>query len=160
MKTSKLFAALLAILGFQVQSCTKEDDGNNGGSSEEYGCPYTTFSTNGTVQDENGNKIEGAEVNVNINVIIERQDSTGTTRNDTIDHLSNSSFSNKKGNYEVAIGGNPYQATLNYEVITNKDGYEPDTVRKEVQSKDLEQVKEGKWGTTIKNKIDIVLKKK
>lgn len=160
MKTSKLFAALLAILGFQVQSCTKEDDGNNGGGSEEYGCPYTTFRTNGTVQDENGNKIEGAEVNVNINVIIERQDSTGTTRNDTIDHLSNSSFSNKKGNYEVAIGGNPYQATLNYEVITNNDGYEPDTVRKEVQSKDLEQVKEGKWGTTIKNKIDIVLKKK
>lgn len=160
MKTSKLFAALLAILGFQVQSCTKEDDGNNGGSSEEYGCPYTTFRTNGTVQDENGNKIEGAKVNVNINVIIEKQDSIGTHK-DTIINFSDSSFSNKRGNYEVATRGDRgYYDNYNYEVITNKDGYEPDTIRKDVQTKDLEQEKEGRWGTSIKNKIDIVLKKK
>ena len=160
MKTSKLFAALLAILGFQVQSCTKEEDGNGGGSSEEYGCPYTIFRTNGTVQDENGNKIEGAKVNVNINVIIEKQDSIGTHK-DTIINFSDSSLSNKRGIYEVATRGDRgYYANYNYEVITNKDGYEPDTIRKDVQTKDLEQKKEGRWGTSIKNKIDIVLKKK
>ena len=154
MKTSKLFTAFLAILGFQTQSCTEVEE-----APDEYGCPYTTFKTNGTVQDENGNKIKGAEVNVNINVIIEKEDSTGATHNDTIGHFNKASVSDKKGNYEVAMRGDGY-GKFYYEVITNKDGYEPDTIRKEVQSKDLEHLKEGTWGTILKNKIDIVLKKK
>lgn len=155
MNTSKLFAAFLTVLGFHTQSCTKIEE-----APDEYGCPYTIFKTNGTVQDENGNKIEGAKVNVNINIIVERQDSTGITRNDTVDHFSDSSISDKKGIYEVNARGNIYNTTFNYEVITDKDGYEPDTIRKDVQTKDLEQEKEGRWGTSIKNKIDIVLKKK
>ena len=70
-------------------------------------------------------------------------------------------YYNKRGNYEVATRGDRgYYDNYNYEVITNKDGYEPDTISKDVQTKDLEQEKEGRWGTSIKNKIDIVLKKK
>ena len=53
MKATKLIGGLLAILGFQMQSC-------------EYGCPYTTYKTQGTVVDEKGDKIKGAEVKLKI----------------------------------------------------------------------------------------------
>ena len=64
MKSSKILAGILAMLGFQMQSCVGTD---------EYGCPYTTYKTNGTVKDENGNKVQGAEVSVKADVIVEKE---------------------------------------------------------------------------------------
>lgn len=148
MKKSGLFAALLAMLGLQMQSC-------------EYGCPYTTFKTNGTVQDENGDNIKDAKVSVKIDIITDKLD-PAERHPDTIKCGKQTVFTNRKGHYETThkdIDDVDFKK-VNYEVITDKDGYEPDTIRKEVQSKDLEHLKEGTWGTILKNKIDIVLKKK
>lgn len=149
MKLTKLLTWLLTILGFQMLSCTGED---------EYGCPYTTYKTSGTVEDENGNKIQGAEVNVKIDAIIEKRDSSGTY-NDTINRTVQTTFSDKKGHYETNHGDlNGYNA-LSYEVITKKDGYEPDTIRKEVNRSDFRFKRSGDWETIASHEINIVLKK-
>lgn len=148
MKVTKLIGGLLAILGFQMQSC-------------EYGCPYTTYKTHGTVVDEKGDKIKGAEVKVKIE-----------SRPDSISYLSidkphpvtstKTAVSDRKGKYETThkdlddIGN----VKLNYEVITNKDGYQPDTIRKEVKKTDFKYRDEDTWETIATQEINIVLNKK
>ena len=147
MKRSGLFAALLAMLGLQMQSC-------------EYGCPYTTFKTNGTVQDENGNNIKDAKVSVEIDIITENQSSTG--KHPDIKCDKKTVFTDKKGHYETThkdIDDVDFK-TVNYEVITNKDGYNPDTIRKEVNKSELRFKDGDTWETIVFHKINIVLKKK
>lgn len=147
MKSSKILAAVLAVLGFQMQSC-------------EYGCPYTTYKTHGTVMDENGNKIKGAEVKVKIE---SRPDSLHLSIDKTHPVISTkTAMSDRKGKYETThkdlddIGN----VKLNYEVITNKDGYQPDTIRKEVKKTDFKYRDEDTWETIATHEINIVLKKK
>ncbi len=147
MKATKLIGGLLAILGFQMQSC-------------EYGCPYTTYKTHGTVVDEKGDKIKGAEVKVKI-------ESHPDTLHLSIDKShpvisTKTAVSDRKGKYETThkdlddIGN----VKLNYEVITNKDGYQPDTIRKEVKKTDFKYRDEDTWETIATQEINIVLKKK
>lgn len=147
MKATKLIGGLLAILGFQMQSC-------------EYGCPYTTYKTHGTVVDEKGDKIKGAEVKVKI-------ESHPDTLHLSIDKShpvisTKTAVSDRKGKYETThkdlddIGN----VKLNYEVITNKDGYQPDTIRKEVKKTDFKYRDEDTWETIATHEINIVLKKK
>lgn len=147
MKATKLIGGLLAILGFQMQSC-------------EYGCPYTTYKTHGTVVDEKGDKIKGAEVKVKI-------ESHPDTLHLSIDKShpvisTKTAVSDRKGKYETThkdlddIGN----VKLNYEVITNKDGYQPDTIRKEVNKTDFKYRDEDTWETIATHEINIVLKKK
>ncbi|MEE1084413.1 MAG: radical SAM-associated putative lipoprotein [Paludibacteraceae bacterium] len=148
MKKSGLFAALLAMLGLQLQSC-------------EYGCPYTTFKTDGNVQDEKGDNIKDAKVSVKIDIITENQDPTGR-RPDTIKCGKQTVFTNRKGHYETThkdIDDVDFK-TVNYEVITNKDGYEPDTIRKEVNKSEIRFKDGDTWETIVSHKINIVLKKK
>ena len=147
MKSSKILAAVLAVLGFQMQSC-------------EYGCPYTTYKTHGTVMDENGNKIKGAEVKVKIE---SRPDSLHLSIDKTHPVISTkTAMSDRKGKYETThkdlddIGN----VKLNYEVITNKDGYQPDTIHKEAKMEDLKYRDEGAWETIATHEINIVLKKR
>ena len=146
MKASKFLYWLLAILGFQMQSCAEEVE-----TREEYGCPhirFKEFKTNGIVQDKNGNKIQNAEVNLKINAIIESSDSISTS-NDTFNIPVQTTVSDKNGFYEIVhnVKGDKYD----YEIITNKEGYESDTIRKEVKSEK---------GGDENIKIDITLKKK
>ena len=147
MKSSKILAAVLAVLGFQMQSC-------------EYGCPYTTYKTQGTVVDEKGDKIKGAEVKVKI-------ESHPDTLHLSIDKThpvisTKTAMSDRKGKYETThkdlddIGN----VKLNYEVITNKDGYQPDTIRKEVKKTDFKYRDEDTWETIATHEINIVLKKR
>lgn len=157
MKTTKILTWLLAILGFQMQSCTEEEKEGR----EEYGCPYTTYKTHGTVKDENGNKIQDAKVSVKIDAVVETTDSIGV-QSDTIWHSKESVMSDKRGNYETRRSGeylNNY-AIYHYEVITDKDGYATDTIRKAVEGKDLKLEDGGKWESVIRQEINIVLKKK
>lgn len=156
MKTTKILTWLLAILGFQMQSCTEEEV-----APDEYGCPYTTYKTHGTVKDENGNKIQDAKVSVKIDAVVETTDSIGV-QSDTIWHSKESVMSDKRGNYETRRSGeylNNY-AIYHYEVITDKDGYAPDTIRKAVEGKNLKLEDGGKWESVIRQEINIVLKKK
>ena len=88
MKSSKILARILAMLGFQMQSCVGTD---------EYGCPYTTYKTNGTVKDENGNKVQGAEVSVKVDVIAEKKNHYGEKSKDTIPQPTQTVYTNKKG---------------------------------------------------------------
>lgn len=154
MRKSNLIAGLLAILGFQAQSCVGTD---------EYGCPYTTYKTNGTVKDEKGNKVQGAEISVKADVIVEKESIYGEKSKDTISQPIQTVYSNKKGEYEVSHGdlldgfGNK---SINYEVITNKDGYEPDTIRKEANKSDFKYKHVGDWENVATQEIDITLKKK
>jgi putative lipoprotein (rSAM/lipoprotein system) len=147
MKSSKILAAVLAVLGFQMQSC-------------EYGCPYTTYKTQGTVVDEKGDKIKGAEVKVKIE---SRPDSLHLSIDKTHPVISTkTAMSDRKGKYETThkdlddIGN----VKLNYEVITNKDGYQPDTIRKEVKKTDFKYRDEDTWETIATHEINIVLKKR
>ena len=78
-----------------MQSCVGTD---------EYGCPYTTYKTNGTVKDENGNKVQGAEVSVKADVIVEKENIYGEKFKDTISQPIQTVYSNKKGVYEVSHG--------------------------------------------------------
>lgn len=147
MKKSGLFAALLAMLGLQMQSC-------------EYGCPYTTFKTNGTVQDENGNNIKDAKVSVKIDIITEDHDPAGS-RPDTIKCNRQIVTTDRKGYYETThkdIDDIDFK-TVNYEVITNKDGYKPDTIREEVNKSEIRFKDGDTWETIASHKINIVLKK-
>ena len=149
MNKSKLYVWVLAILGFQMQSCI--DD-----STEEYGCPYTRFRTNGIVQDENGNKIQGAEVNVKIESIASTPDRNEEKANGTV-------ISDKNGNYIIEGGGCDgisHYEKLQYEVITKKDGYKPDTILKEIKKEELKFKKDDTWEKSTEQKIDITLKKK
>ena len=156
MKTTKILTWLLAILGFQMQSCTEEEDGR-----EEYGCPYTTYKTHGTVKDENGNKIQDAKVSVKIDTVVETTDSIGV-QSDTIWHSIESVMSDKRGNYETRRSGVHLNgdAIYHYVVITDKNGYLPDTIRKEVKGMDLKFEKGGDWETIAKNEINVTLKRK
>ncbi|MEE1084414.1 MAG: radical SAM-associated putative lipoprotein [Paludibacteraceae bacterium] len=153
MKLTKLLSWLLAILGFQMLSCTGTD---------EYGCPYTTYKTSGTVKDENGNKIQDAKVNVKIDVITEKQDYMGGLYGDTISQDPQTAFTDKKGHYETSHRDldNYNYKKLKYEVITNKDGYKPDTIREDVNKSDFRFKDTGEWETTATHEINIVLKKK
>ncbi len=147
MKKSGLFAALLAMLGLQMQSC-------------EYGCPYTTFKTNGTVQDENGNDIKDAKVSVKIDIITDKLD-PAERHPDTIKCGKQTVFTNRKGHYETThkdIDDVDFKK-VNYEVITDKDGYEPDTIRKEVNKSEIRFKDGDTWETIASHKINIVLKK-
>ena len=155
MKATKLFAWILAILGFQMQSCTEEEEGR-----EEYGCPYTTYKTHGFVQDENGNKIQDAKVNVKIDAVVETTDSIGV-HSDTIWHAKESVISSRRGNYETrrSVEHLNSDATYHYEVVTNKAGYAPDTIRKEVKGKDLKFERGGDWETIATNEINVTLKR-
>ena len=153
MNLTKLLSWLLAILGFQMLSCTGED---------EYGCPYTTYKTSGTVKDESGNNLQGAKVNVKIDVITERQDYMGGQHGDSICLDPQTASTDKKGHYETShrdLDNHKYKK-LKYEVITNKDGYTPDTIRKEVNKSDFRFKSSGDWETTATHEINIVLKKK
>lgn len=147
MKSTKLYIGLLAVLGFQMQSCRYE--------TEEYGCPHTTFKTTGTVKDENGNKIEGAEVSVRIESI-----ESDPTRNE--EKANRTAISDKNGNYQVEDGrcdGISHYEKLQYEVITKKDGYKPDTIIKEVRKEDLKFKKVDSWDKSTTQEINVVLKK-
>ncbi len=150
MKSYKILAGILAVLGFQAQSCVGTD---------EYGCPYTTYKTHGTVQDEKGNKIKGAEVNVKIDVIVEKQDLAEKYK-DTINLPIRSAVSDKKGRYETTHGDFDRYESLNYEVVTNKDGYEPDTIRKEVKRSDFKFKNGDDWETVATHEINVTLKRK
>lgn len=152
MKPTKLLTWLLTLLGFQMLSCTGED---------EYGCPYTTYKTTGTVKDESGNKIQGAEVNVKIEAIIERQDYSGVLHGDTISLDPQTASTDKKGHYETSHRNldNYNYKTLKYEVITNKDGYKSDTIRKDVSKSEFRFRSTRDWETTASHEINIVLKK-
>lgn len=146
MKSSKLFAGLLALLGLQMQSC-------------EYGCPYTTYKTHGTVQDENGNKIKGAEVNVKIE---SRPNSPYYSNRDTAPIISSRTvLSDRKGKYETTHKDYDEidDVKLSFEVITNKDGYQPDTIRKEAKKTDFKYKDGDAWETIATHEINIVLKK-
>ncbi|MEE1063241.1 MAG: radical SAM-associated putative lipoprotein [Paludibacteraceae bacterium] len=153
MKLTKLLSWLLTLLGFQMLSCTGTD---------EYGCPYTTYKTSGTVTDESGNKIQGAKVNVKIDVIKERQDYMGGQYGDSIGLDPQTASTDKKGHYETSHRDldNYNYKKLKYEVITDKDGYTPDTIRKEVNKSDFRFKDTGDWETTATHEINIVLKKK
>ncbi|MBE6328238.1 MAG: hypothetical protein E7077_14530 [Bacteroidales bacterium] len=147
MKLAKITTWLLAILGFQMQSCRYE--------TEEYGCPHTTFKTTGTVKDENGNKIGGAEVNVKIETIVNRPEEPEVKAN-------KSTLSDNNGAYQVSDGrcdGIDRYETLQYEVITRKDGYKPDTIIKEVRKEDLKFKKVDSWDKSTTQEINVVLKK-
>lgn len=149
MSKSKLYVWLLAVLGFQMQSCRAFEE-------EEYGCPYTRFKTNGFVQDENGNKIQGAEVSVRIESI-----ESDPNRNE--EKANGTAISDKNGNYQVVDGrcdGISHYEQLQYEIITKKDGYKPDTILKEIKKEELKLKKEGTWEKSTEQKIDIVLKKR
>lgn len=153
MKLTKLLSWLLTLLGFQMLSCTGAD---------EYGCPYTKYKTTGTVKDESGNKIQDAKVNVKIDVITEKQDYMGGLYGDTISQDPQTASTDKKGHYETShrdLDNYKYKK-LKYEVITNKDGYTPDTIRKEVNKSDFRFKSSGDWETTATHEINIVLKKK
>lgn len=159
MKSTKLLSSLLALLGFQMQSCIGDLIG-----SDEYGCPYTTFKTNGTVKDENGHNIQNAKVHVNIDGVVSNTDSTGTTTNDTVSHLEKSGTTNRSGVYDIRVEGEGVYhrgATLHYEVITEKDGYESDTTHNQVKREDLSREK-GKddWETILSHGINVTIKKK
>lgn len=147
MRSSKLFAGLLALLGLQMQSC-------------EYGCPYTTYKTHGTVRDENGNKIKGAEVNVKIE---SRPDSLYYSNRDKTPIISSKTvLSDRKGKYETTYKDydeiNNFK--LSFEVITNKDGYQPDTIRKEAKKTDFKYKDGDAWETIATHEINVTLKKK
>ncbi len=149
MSKSKLYVWLLAVLGFQMQSCRAFEE-------EEYGCPYTRFRTNGIVQDENGNKIQGAEVNVKIESIESDPNRNEEKANKTV-------ISDKNGNYIIEGGGCDgisHYEKLQYEVITKKDGYKPDTILKEIKKEELKFKKDDTWEKSTEQKIDITLKKK
>lgn len=152
MKPTKLLTWLLTLLGFQMLSCTGED---------EYGCPYTTYKTSGTVKDESGNKIQGAEVSVKIDAIIEKKDYSGVLDVDTISLEPKTASTDKKGHYETTHRDldNYNYKTLKYEVITNKIGYKSDTIRKDVNKSDFRFKNTGEWETTATHETDIVLKK-
>ena len=156
MKSTRLVAWLLALLGFQMQSCTEETE-----EPPMYGSPYTTYKTRGTVLDENGNKIQDAKVNVRIDAIIEQKDSTGVHR-DTIWHSNETVLSNRRGKYETMRAGEDlsYDRSYIYEVVTNKDGFAPDTIHKEVKGNELKLEQGNKWESIATQEIDIVLKKK
>ncbi len=152
MNLTKLLSWLLAILGFQMLSCTGTD---------EYGCPYTTYKTTGTVKDESGNKIQGAEVSVKIDAIVEKKDYNGVLHSDTISLDPQTASTDKKGHYETSHRNldNYNYKTLKYEVITNKDGYKSDTIRKDVNKSEFRFKSTGDWETTASHEINIVLKK-
>ena len=152
MNLTKLLSWLLAILGFQMLSCTGTD---------EYGCPYTTYKTTGTVKDESGNKIQGAEVSVKIDAIVEKKDYSGVLHGDTISLDPQTASTDKKGHYETSHRNldNYNYKTLKYEVITNKDGYKSDTIRKDVNKSEFRFKSTGDWETTASHEINIVLKK-
>lgn len=146
MKSSKLIAGLLALLGLQMQSC-------------EYGCPYTTYKTTGTVQDENGNKIKGAEVTVSIE---SRPDTLNYYNKDKDPIISSKTvLSDRKGKYETTHKDYDEidDVKLTFEVITNKDGYQPDTIRKEAKKTDFKYRDGEAWETIVTHEINVVLKK-
>ena len=157
MKATKLLPWLLAILGFQIQSCTEGEEI----TPDEYGCPYTTYKTHCSVQDENGNKIQDAKGNVKIDAVVERTDSIDV-HSDTIWHAKESVMSDRRGNYETRKSGESLNsnATYHYEVITQKDGYAPDTIHKEVKGKDLNLERGGEWETITSQEINVILKRK
>lgn len=131
---------MLALLGFQLQSCSKEENGG----ADEYGCPYVTFHANGTVTDENGNKIDDAEVK------IEQKLTRGS-------YVLGTTKSNDIG--EFSINTTPSMAEqMNFDIITNKSGYKPDTISLESH---IEEFKGGKgWNEgNLKKEFDIKLKK-
>lgn len=160
MKSTKFLTWILAILGFQMQSC---GDGEEIGGREEYGCPYTKFRTHGTVKDETGNAIQDAEVKVNIDAIvrIEGNDSTGA-KDTVVWNANQTSNSDKNGNYSIdnEAPGIVKHSTYRYEVIASKDGYTPDTMYNDVKEEDLKYESEGSWGGICKEKINLILKKK
>lgn len=149
MKSSKILTGILAVLGFQSQSCVGTD---------EYGCPYITYKIKGSVQDANGHKIPDAEISVKVDGIVERRDSLGVAYKDTISDPVQTLFSNKKGDFETTIPYN-FESYL-FEIITNKDGYEPDTIHRNAEWKDFSTKKVGEWETLATYNIGITLKKK
>lgn len=150
MSKSKLYAWILSILGFQMQGCDFTE-------TEEYGCPHTTFRTSGTVKDENGNYIQDAEVKVKIKAV------NSSRPNDSETKANSSVISDNKGAYQTSDGKcdgiNNYEK-LQYEVITNKTGYKPDTIIKEIKKEDLKFKKDDSWKKSTNQEVNIVLKRK
>lgn len=156
MKSTKLLTGLLALLGFQMQSCRILGD-----EPDEYGCPYTTYRTHGTVKDSNGRVVEGANVNVKIASIRANKDSL-SERSDTLWQTKGMSVSNRKGQYETRQRSDSYYPEQNthIEIITDKNGYESDTIRKEMSMKDFNRESGKDWETILSYVADVVLKKK
>ncbi|MCQ2189762.1 MAG: radical SAM-associated putative lipoprotein [Paludibacteraceae bacterium] len=157
MKSTKLLTGLLALLGFQMQSCRILGD-----EPDEYGCPYTTYKTSGSVKDTDGRTIEGADVNVKIAGILTPKDSLAE-KPDTLWHTEGKSVSNRKGLYETKQGGERgyrFEEAIHVEIITNKNGYESDTIRKEMKEKDFRRESGKTWETILSQVVNVVLKKK
>lgn len=154
MKLTKIYAGILALLGFQMQSCDKEKEIIG---TDEYGCPYTVYKTKGSVKDQNGNNVADANVEVNIKAVYELNDSI------VADVSKGTAQSNSNGIYEVRSNEDmPTYSNANYryEVITNKEGYDTDTTILDKPSKDITIEHEGEWGAIIEQEINVVLKKK
>lgn len=156
MKSTNLLTGLLALLGFQLQSCDIYE------GTDAYGCPYSTFKTKGTVKDSQGNKIQDAKVLVKIDGIVTKEDSTGV-KTDTIWSSNRITYSDRKGVYENNQRGEDsylLNEVLHFDVITEKEGYESDTIHKEVKRSELKKEKGAEWETLRSQEINVVLKKK
>ena len=149
MSKSKLFAWILSILGFQMQSCFPF-------SAIEYGCQHTEFKTNGTVKDENGKKMPNTEVNVKFDVY-DTNGNIALTSKKTV-------TSDKDGKYESRHGECDLTETIEkieYEITTNAYAvYIRDTIRKEVERENMNVKKNGDDDKIISQEIDIILKRK
>lgn len=156
MKSTKLLSGILALLGFQLQSCDVFE------GTDAYGCPYTTFKTKGTVKDSRGNKLQNAKVSVKIDAVVTKEDSTGVKR-DTLWKVNGECYTNRKGEYEVSRGvDDDYYPVekLHYTVITEKEGYESDTTHEEFKIQELKKEKDKEWETIRSLDINVILKKK
>ena len=148
MSKSKLYAWILSILGVQLQSCFPF-------SAIEYGCPHTEFKATGSVKNENGEKLQNAEIDVKIEVF----DPNGNKSLETQKKVT----SDKDGNYEVRYGECDFTYPLEkikYEVISYAPRYKYDTIRKEVEKQDIRIIKKGDEDKIINQEINVVLKKR
>lgn len=150
MSKSKLYVWLLSILGIQLQSCFPF-------SAIEYGCQFTTFKTNGTVQDESGQTIQNAQINVKVNVY-DKNSNIALTRRQNV-------TSDKDGKYEVKHGECDLDITIgkiDYELITISpdDLYDNDTTHIEIGKEDIKIKKESDDDIIINQEIDVTLKKR
>lgn len=113
MKTTKFYSAILAILGIQLPSCSVQED--------EYGCPYADFKVFGTISDSDGNAIEDARVNLEFSYKEDFRDVPSS-----ISHTIGEKQTNEKGEYII----NSSEANYGYfRLITEKNGYTPDTTK-------------------------------
>lgn len=143
MSKSTLYACFLSILGFQMQGC----HGHEEFEDVEYGCPYIPLNINGTVKDENGNKIPRADVSVKIEAVTQKEEYKKVKVDKFLTCDNNGSFQVVDGFCNME----GYKK-LKYEIITRRYGYEYDTIYTEKEA--IEAPQGDSW-----DKINVVLKK-